>query len=139
MSKDEIVFGQVLLKYVCPCSQIDCGHKISSHVPLPIYGALPVGLTCKPLFPQEFQSPQSFLTRKWMFLPISYHCLLLGIHLLVIIVQNYFHSLSVFIILLQRYDFIFIYRAIPPAFLISIEENAGKIFGGNKNIAYLCS
>ena len=81
MSKDEIVFGQVLLKYVCPCSQIDCGHKISSHV----------------------------------------------------------HSLSVFIILLQRYDFIFIYRAIPPAFLISIEENAGKIFGGNKNIAYLCS
>ena len=139
MSKDEIVFGQVLLKYVCPCSQIDCGHKISSHVPLPIYGALPVGLTCKPLFPQEPQSLQGLFARLRMLHPICNTLPHFGIHLLVIIVQNYFHSLSVFNILLQRYDFIFIYRAIPPAFLISIEENAGKIFGGNKNIAYLCS
>ena len=58
---------------------------------------LPVGQTCKPLFPQELQSPQGLFARPRMLHPICHTLPHFGIYLLVVFGQNYFHSLSVFI------------------------------------------
>ena len=73
--------------------QTDCGRYTISLVLVTIVGALPIGQTCKPLFPQELQSPQG----PRMLHPICHTLPHFGIYLLVVFGQNYFHSLSVFI------------------------------------------
>jgi hypothetical protein len=50
----------------------------------------------KPLFPQEPQSPQGLAARQRMLFPICHTLPHFGIHLLVVVVQSYLHSLSVF-------------------------------------------
>ncbi|MCR4957351.1 MAG: hypothetical protein K6B13_01905, partial [Prevotella sp.] len=55
-----------------------------------------------PLFPQEPQSPQGLFARKRMRFPVC-HCLShLGIHFLVIIVQNNLHSCSRIVLTVQK-------------------------------------
>ena len=54
---------------------------------------LPVGQICKPLFPQELQSPQGLAARKRMRLPIFHFRSHFGIHLLVVVGQYDLHSL----------------------------------------------
>ena len=51
-------------------------------------------VACKPLFPQESQSLQGLVARKRMLFPVFHTLPHFGIPLLVVIVQNYLHSLQ---------------------------------------------
>ena len=61
-------------------------------------------LTSKPLFPQESQSLQGLVARKRMLFPVFHTLPHFGIHLLVVIVQNYLHSLQYLCFAMQRYE-----------------------------------
>ena len=58
----------------------------------------------KPLFPQESQSLQGLVARKRMLFPVFHTLPHFGIHLLVVIVQNYLHSLQYLCFAMQRYE-----------------------------------
>jgi hypothetical protein len=75
----------------------DYGYQTNSLVLVPIGAVLPVGQICKPLFPQELQSPQGFFARFRMRFPKCNTRHFFGIHPLVVFVQYYFHPSYVFI------------------------------------------